>query len=38
VFVNGRLNRTIALLSRWMPQSLVHAVTRRTAGRLRKSA
>jgi short-subunit dehydrogenase len=35
VYVNGRVNRTIAALARWMPSRLVGAVGRRMASRYR---
>jgi short-subunit dehydrogenase len=37
VCVNGRVNRTIAALARWMPPRLVTAVGRRMAGRYRNA-
>ena len=37
VYVTGRVNRTIALLSRHLPQSVVKALGRRTAGKYRKA-
>ena len=37
VYVNGRVNRTIAGLVRLMPQRLVHAVAHRTSGRYRNA-
>jgi len=35
--VTGAVNRTIALLARWVPQPILVAIGRRTAGRYRKS-
>ena len=37
VYVTGRVNRLIALLARYLPQSVLVAIGRRTAGRYRKS-
>jgi short-subunit dehydrogenase len=37
IYVNGRLNRTIALLARYVPQRLVLAVSHKTGGRYRKT-
>jgi short-subunit dehydrogenase len=37
VSVTGRVNRLIALLARYLPQSVLVAIGRRTAGRYRKS-
>jgi hypothetical protein len=37
VYVTGKLNRTIATLSRHLPQRLIVAVGRRIAGRYRKT-
>lgn len=37
VFVNGRVNRTIAWLARVLPQSLVSTLLRRSAGTFRKT-
>ena len=37
IHVTGAVNRTIALLARWVPQPILVAIGRRTAGRYRKS-
>ena len=37
IHVTGAVNRSIALLARWVPQPILVAIGRRTAGRYRKS-